>query len=70
MGGVRGEVVSRKVEQALYDIESDPAETADLSAKHPQVVKQLQALAESVREELGDAITRRTGSGVRPAGAS
>ena len=70
MGGVRGQVFSQKFEQALYDIEADPGETTDLSAKHSQVVKELLALAESVREELGCAITHRKGHGVRPSGGS
>lgn len=37
----------------LYDLDSDPAETTDLSHKHPQVVNHLLTLAEEVRAELG-----------------
>ena len=36
-----------------------------VSGKHPDVVERLLALAEEAREELGDSLTGRTGTGVR-----
>ncbi|WP_246117811.1 sulfatase family protein [Adhaeretor mobilis] len=38
----------------LVDLEADLAETTDVSEQHPHVVKRLLALAESMREDLGD----------------
>ena len=51
---------------ALYDVISDPGETANLAAEHPDAVRRLAALAEKARAELGD--LDRPGSGQRPAG--
>jgi arylsulfatase len=38
----------------LYDLEIDVGEQTDVAAKHPQVVKQLLALANQARTEIGD----------------
>ena len=50
----------------LYDLHTDIGETRDVSAKYPQVVARLRALAEVARADLGDG--KRTGEHVRPAG--
>lgn len=50
----------------LYDLHTDIGETRDVSAKYPQVVARLRALAEVARADLGDG--KRTGRNVRPAG--
>ena len=55
-----------KIGLALFDMEKDIGETTDVKAKHPDIVKQLQALGDKMRNELGD--NGRTGSGVRPPG--
>jgi arylsulfatase A-like enzyme len=52
----------------LYNLSADVGETTDVAAKHPEVVTRLLAEAEAARNELGDALTGRTGSGVREAG--
>jgi len=71
--GIRG-IASRhgyrveKAAPALYDLRTDPGETQDLSAGHPDIVRRLQALAEKARADLGDTLTGRKGSGVRPPG--
>lgn len=54
--------------QALYDLRTDPGETRDVAAEHPEVVARLEALAEAARRDLGDRLTQRTGEHVRPAG--
>ena len=53
---------------ALYDVRTDPGEAHDVSAGHPDVVRRLQTFAEKARADLGDALTGRKGSGVRPPG--
>lgn len=73
VSGIRG-IASRhgyRVERApaaLYDLRTDPGETQDVSAGHPDIVRRLQAFAEKARADLGDALTGRKGTGVRPPG--
>jgi len=57
-----------KVQPALYDLQSDPGETTDVAAQHPEIVKTLDALAEKARQSLGDRLQKRTGKDVRPPG--
>jgi arylsulfatase A-like enzyme len=54
--------------QALYDLTTDPAETHDLAAEHPDIVARLTALAVPVRTALGDKLTGASGTERRPAG--
>lgn len=70
-GGTGGKPV--RYEQAsvgvrLYDLKNDLGETTDVAADHPKVVARLMRAAEAARAELGDTLTGRTGSDVRPAG--
>lgn len=57
-----------EIQLALYDLKHDRAESSNLVEEHPEVVDRLQAAAEVARNELGDALTHRQGSGVRPVG--
>ena len=50
----------------LYDVRHDVSEEREVSAKHPEVVQRLRAMAERTRREIGD--TGVTGQGHRPAG--
>jgi arylsulfatase A-like enzyme len=52
----------------LYDLERDIGETLDVAAQHPDVVKDLQELAEKTRDDLGDSLTGRIGKNVRAGG--
>ena len=52
----------------LYDLDADVNETTDVAAAHPDVVKKLLGVAETARADLGDALTKRTGTGVREPG--
>jgi arylsulfatase A-like enzyme len=61
-GGKPGVYVQQKTPQVLYDLEADPAESVDLSAKHPEVVKQLEKLGDAARAELGDSLRKVVGS--------
>ena len=53
----------------LYDLSNDMSETTDVAAKNPEVVAQIQVLADQMREELGDALKDQTGTGSRPPGS-
>ncbi len=53
---------------ALYDLANDVSESTDVADKHPATVALLMSQAETARAELGDALTKRTGRGLRPAG--
>lgn len=73
MSGLRGIAsrhgyVVKRIEQSLFNLESDVGETKDLAAEHPDVVEQLLKIAEAAREDLGDSLTKRTGKHVRPSG--
>ncbi|MBA4062911.1 MAG: arylsulfatase [Isosphaera sp.] len=68
-GGTPGRYRQVKVEAAeLYDLDADVGEAKNVAADHPEVVKRLLGLAEKARADLGDALTKRTGSGVREPG--
>lgn len=59
----------RKLESSeLYDLDRDIGEAIDVAGQNPDRVKRLEALAELARAELGDSLTKRTGSGVREPG--
>jgi arylsulfatase len=53
-------------DKALYDLSKDPGETTDVSAKHPDVVAELERLAAGMRQDLGDTLTGVSGQGIRP----
>ncbi len=55
-------------ELALYDLDKDVSETTNVMKDHPEVVKSLQLAAEAARQDLGDKLTGRTGTGNRPPG--
>ncbi len=52
----------------LYDLRRDPGERYDVISQYPEKVVRLQAIAEKMRDELGDNLTRRKGSGLRKHG--
>src|ERR1051325_4325867 len=67
--GIPARYDNRKLEVTeLYDLQNDIGETKNVAAANPQVVKQLEAFAEKMRTELGDALTQRKGSGSREPG--
>ena len=59
---------SAKIDLALFDLENDVGETTNVAEQHPKVVARIQQLAEEMRHELGDTLTKRQGVGMRPPG--
>jgi arylsulfatase A len=57
-----------EVDNWLFDLTNDIGETTDVAADHPDIVDRLQKHAETARAKLGDTLTGRQGSQVRPAG--
>jgi arylsulfatase A-like enzyme len=66
--GVPGKYVRKEIELSLFDLEKDPAESANVSAANPEIVKRLMEYVERAREDLGDSLIKRVGKNVRPAG--
>ena len=54
----------------LFDLESDIAETTDVSSQYPEVMERLMKLADAKRAELGDALQGVEGFGKREPGRS
>ncbi len=52
----------------LYHLDEDIAEASNVAKEHPEMVAELMEHAEAARTELGDKLTKSTGSGNRPAG--
>ena len=52
-------------EVRLYNLDEEIGEVTNVAAENPEVVGRLQALAETMRADIGDG---KTGPGVRPAG--
>ena len=53
---------------ALFDLRRDPGERYNVIAMYPKIVAELQAYAETVRQELGDDLTGTQGNNRRPIG--
>jgi arylsulfatase A len=66
--GIPGSYVRKEIELSLFDLEKDPAESTNVSAANPEIVKRLMEYVERAREDLGDSLTKRVGKNVRPAG--
>jgi arylsulfatase len=68
-GGTPVRYEQRRIQSPeLYDLQADVSESKNVAAEHPDVVERLLALADRAREDLGDALTRRPGSGRREPG--
>lgn len=66
--GLPGKYRPLSVSHSLYNLANDPSETQDVASTHPEIVKQLEALAENIRADLGDDLTKRPATGARPPG--
>ena len=69
-GGMPARYATKKTDLALYDLSKDPGETMDVADQNPEIVAQLTKLADGMRDDLGDSLTGRKGTGARPAGAA
>jgi arylsulfatase len=56
-------------EPELYDLRRDPGEWYNVAAFYPEKVKELEALAEEARKDLGDNLTNNPGLNRRKAGS-
>jgi arylsulfatase A len=66
--GKPGPYINRTCGLELYHLDDDIGETKNVADQHPEVVTRLQSLAEKMRDDLGDELTKKQGSGLRPAG--
>ena len=66
--GYPGPYAKGKTGLELYDLKNDISEKNNVIDQHPDVVVRLEKLAEKARRQLGDSLTKRKGSEVRPAG--
>ncbi len=67
-GGNGGKTVQETTELALYNLKTDPSEKEDVKAKNPDIVKQLEAVADKARADLGDGLRQIRGANQREAG--
>jgi len=63
---VDGKRIAQNPAGALFNLNTDPGETSDVSAKHRKIVEKLQALAQQYSEKFGDPVG--SGTEFRPAG--
>lgn len=64
-GGLRGKGATAEFPLALYDLSHDPGEARDVQELYPEIVQQIQKIAETAREDLGDDLNNKTGKNVR-----
>ena len=57
-----------RLELSLFNLRTDPGETNNVAAQHPDLVARLSKLAGPVRADLGDSLTGAKGAGCRAAG--
>lgn len=68
-GGLPAPYENLKFEEiALYDLSQDISETKNVAEQHPEIVEEIKALADGMRQRLGDALTKVEGSENRAPG--
>ncbi|MEX1041557.1 MAG: sulfatase [Pirellulaceae bacterium] len=68
-GGIPTNYTQAKTDLALFDLRADIGETNDVKESHPEVVERLQKLAQSMRKDLGDGLTKIPARGRRAPGS-
>jgi arylsulfatase A-like enzyme len=58
------------IELSLFDLSRDIGEKTNVAAQHPDIVERLTKLAQTMRADLGDTLTKTKGNGVRVVGRS
>ncbi len=53
------------IERSLFNLRDDPAESINLADQHPDVVETMEKMAVSMRESLGDTLTKHEGAEIR-----
>jgi arylsulfatase A len=66
--GKPGKYEQAKTPLALYDLDADMGEKTNVAEKHPEIVERLQKLAQGMRADLGDSLTKAAGKGRRAPG--
>jgi len=66
--GFPGPYANVTTEFALYNLRRDPGEEYNVIELYPEVVKELETLAEKARADMGDELQERTGKNVRECG--
>ncbi|HXH62510.1 MAG TPA: sulfatase [Fimbriimonadaceae bacterium] len=66
--GKRAGEVTAEIGLSLFDLITDPDETDNVAAEHPDIVVRLLKLIEEERKKLGDTGTKTKGDEVRPPG--
>lgn len=66
--GQPGKLETRRITQALYDLDADIGETRDVSAQNPSITAGLSALADDQRKVLGDTAKKIKGESTREPG--
>jgi arylsulfatase A-like enzyme len=70
-GGTGGQPAAQdraRIDRALFDLEEDIGETFNVADRFPEVVARIEALAERMRDELGDSLVGRSGRSLRRPG--
>ncbi|MFO7852482.1 MAG: sulfatase family protein [Bacteroidota bacterium] len=68
MDGFPGPYSRGRAQYALYNLRRDPGERYDVKEQHPEILAQMEKLAEKARTDLGDKLTGREGKNRRPRG--
>jgi arylsulfatase len=66
--GFPGPYSQGRAEYALYNLRRDPGERYDVKEQHPDILAEMEKLAEKAREDIGDNLTGREGKNRRQPG--